>query len=68
MSFERYPEEDDDLLEEVHLEADSAVVRLKTIRRTYEPDVRKLDRSDLLAMDTILRKMNFDGRVQLSGI
>ncbi|MGH8608147.1 MAG: hypothetical protein ACREX9_12220 [Gammaproteobacteria bacterium] len=60
--------DEDDFLEEVHFDEDSAVVRLKTELRTYELDVRKVERRDLKAMSKVFRAMNFDGRVQLSGV
>ncbi|MGH8604234.1 MAG: hypothetical protein ACREXR_16110, partial [Gammaproteobacteria bacterium] len=60
--------DEDDFLEEVHFDEDSAVVRLKTEFRSYELDVRKVERRDLKAMRKVLRAMNFDGRVQLSGV
>ncbi|MGH8614719.1 MAG: hypothetical protein ACREYF_22495 [Gammaproteobacteria bacterium] len=60
--------DEDDFLEEVHFDEDSAVVRLKTELRIYELDVRKVERRDLKAMRKVFRAMNFDDRVQLSGV
>ena len=59
---------EDEFLDEVHFDAEAAVVRLKSHAATYELDVHRVDRREIKAMCNVLRKMNFDGRVQLSGI
>ncbi len=67
VSFGEFTDEDA-YLEEVHYDENAAVVRLKTDLETYELDVRRVDRRELKAMCKMLLKMNFDGRVQLSGV
>ena len=56
------------LLEELSFDPPSGTVRLKTQHETYELDVRQVDAGDLEAMCAVLRKMNFDKKVQLSGV
>ena len=60
--------DDEELLEGVTYDEEAAVVHLKTIRAGYDLDVRRVDRRELRAMCRVLRRMNFDGRVQLSGV
>ena len=60
--------DDEGLLEELFFDPPAATVRLKTQSKTYELDVRQVDPEDLIAMCEALRKMNFDKRVQLSGV
>ncbi len=68
VSFERYPDEEDDYLKAVeYLEAESTV-RLKTLAREYELDVRKVDANELKTMRQMLRKMNYDQKFQTSGV
>lgn len=67
VSFE-LDNDQDDLLKEACFDEHSAVVRLTTHNRTYELDVHKVDPDELKAMRRVLRKMNFDERVQLSGV
>jgi len=43
ISFERYVEDDEELLEELHLDRKSAVLRLTTSLRNYELDLRNVD-------------------------
>ena len=68
VSFERYVEDDEDLLEELHLDRKSAVVRLTTSLRNYELDLRKVDEKEVKAMRKVLSRMNHDGRFRLLGI
>ncbi|QUN31771.1 hypothetical protein KB879_36155 (plasmid) [Cupriavidus sp. KK10] len=69
VSFDRYVEEDDEeLLEEVHLDRKSAVVRLITSLRSYELDLRKVDEREVKAMRKVLTQMNYDRRIRLSGV
>jgi hypothetical protein len=68
VSFERYADEEDDYLKAVeYLEAESTV-RLRTLSREYELDVRKVDVKELRKMRQILRKMNYDQKFQTSGV
>ncbi len=66
-SFERF-DEDDDYLEEVSFSAEERILYLKTRARSYELDLWKVDRKDLAAMRKVLRRMNFDRRLKLSGV
>jgi len=59
---------EDEFLEEVHFDEKTATVRLKSDATTYELDIRRVDRREVKAMCEVLRKMNLDGRVQLSGV
>ena len=68
VSFERYVEDDDELLEELHLDRRSAVVRLTTSLRNYELDLRKVDEKEVKAMRKVLSRMNHDRRIRLLGI
>jgi hypothetical protein len=68
VSFERYVEDDDELLEELHLDRKSAVVRLTTSLRNYELDLRKVDEKEVKAMRKVLSRMNHDHRIKLLGI
>jgi hypothetical protein len=68
VSFERHDPEEDDFLEEVHWDMDTASIRLKTHLHTYRLDLGQVDGNSLSAMRKMLRKMNFDGRIQLSGV
>jgi hypothetical protein len=68
VSFERSVEDDDELLEELHLDGKSAVVRLTTSLRNYELDVRKVDEGEIKAMRNVLVRMNYDRRIRLLGV
>jgi hypothetical protein len=68
VSFERYVEDDEELLEELHLDRKLAVVRLTTSLRTYELDLRKVDETEVKAMRKVLARMNYDRRIRLLGI
>ena len=59
---------EDEFLEEVHFDPETATVRLKSNATTYELDIRRVDRREIKAMCKVLREMNLDGRVQLSGV
>jgi hypothetical protein len=68
VSFERYVEDDEELLEALHLDSKSAVVRLTTSLRNYELDIRRVDEREVKAMRKVLTLMNYDRRVRLLGI
>jgi hypothetical protein len=68
VSFERHDPEEDDFLDEVQWDKDTAIILLKTQLHTYRLDLRKVDGKSLSAMRKILKKMNFDGRIELSGV
>ena len=70
VSFDRFPEDDDmeDRLEEVHYFASEKSVELKTKRRRYHLDVRRVGPEEIADMRKVLRKMNFDGQFQANGI
>jgi hypothetical protein len=60
--------DDRDLLQAVHLDKDAATIKLRTESLEYELDVRKVDPVELERMCSVLRKMNFDHRVEFSGL
>ncbi|SDR62553.1 hypothetical protein [Paraburkholderia tuberum] len=68
VSFERYVEDEEELLEELHLDRKSAVVRLTTSLRDYDLDIRKVDEREVKAMREVLIQMNYDGRIRLLGV
>ena len=69
VSFRRNRERDEKvLLREVFYAPDENSVTLRTERETYNLDVRKVDPSELSAMCRVLRKMNFDSTIQLTGL
>ena len=68
VSFERYLEDDDELLEEFDLDRKSGVVRLTTSLRKYALDVRKVDEGEIEAMRQVLARMNYDRRIRLTGV
>ena len=61
-------QEDDDLLQEVDFDRDAATIKLRTESRKYDLDLRKVDPVELEEMCSVFRKMNFDQKLQLSGI
>lgn len=67
VSFERYDDKDDHL-EALHWDQPNAVVRMKTRQREYELDLRNVDRGGRLAMCRVLKKMNFDRRIDITGV
>jgi len=67
VSFERDDPDEEDFLEEVRWDEETAVLRLETLRHSYELDLRKVDRKSLSAVCRVLRKMNYDRSIQLSG-
>jgi hypothetical protein len=68
VSFERYVADERDLLEEVRWNEEAAILELETQLRTYELDLRKVDKTSLSTMRKVLKKMNYDGRVQMFGV
>ena len=68
VSFERHEDDEDDYLQRFdYVEAD-AMVRIQTVSREYELDVRKVDADDLKRMRKLLKQMNRDQKFQTSGI
>ncbi len=61
-------EDDEELLEKIHLDRKSAIVRLTTSLRNYELDLRKVDEKEAKAMRKVLSRMNRDRRIRLLGI
>jgi hypothetical protein len=57
-----------DRLEEVNYSASEKTVELKTRRRRYRLDMRRVDPEEIAAMRKVLRKMNFDKRFRAMGI
>jgi hypothetical protein len=68
VSFERYIEDEHDLLEEVRWNEKSAILKLETQLRSYELDLRKVDKKSFSTMRKVLKKMNYDGCVQIFGV
>jgi hypothetical protein len=69
VSFERDEDEDQcDTLEKFDYAKSAGLVRIKTNFVEYELDVSKVDPDELKDMHKILKKMNFDGKFQVSGI
>ena len=69
VSFERDEDEDHfDILQKFDYAKSDGVVRIKTNFTEYELDVRKVDPDELKDMQKILKKMNFDGKFQTSGV
>ena len=65
---ERLGEEESEGLEEVAYREADGVVTLKAAAHSYILDVHRVDPADIAAMRKLLRRMNFDGRVQMSGV
>ena len=63
MSYDDLPDDEDDLLEEVHIEGRG--VRITTSPRSYTLDVRDVDRKEIGEAKKILERMNFDSRFKL---
>ena len=61
VSFERYPDDDRDLLEEVRFSDSEKTVRLGTQLRSYDLDVRKVDAEELAEMRKVVHRMHRDG-------
>jgi hypothetical protein len=69
VSFERELVSDERvLLEELVYDPDGKCITLRTGHRTYKLDVRKVDPKELSTMCRVLRKMNFDSSIQLTGV
>ena len=69
VSFDRDLEGDERvLLREVVYASDDKCITLSTSHHTYKLDVRKVDPSELSTMCGVLRKMNFDSSIQLTGV
>jgi hypothetical protein len=62
-------DDEDDLLAAVNFDKNAGVVTLTTQNgASYELDVRDVDPEELEDMCSVFRKMNFDRRIQLTGI
>ena len=68
VSFERYEDEEDEFLQKVEYASGEAIVRLQTTARKFELDVRKVDPGELNNMRKLLKLMNYDHKLQLSGV
>jgi hypothetical protein len=68
VSFERFRDEERNLLEEVRYSKNEQILHLATRSRSYDLDVRKLDANDLAAMRRVFRRMNYDGCFRSVGI
>ena len=63
VSYDDYPNEDDDFLQVIALRAES--VDIITTRRRYTLNVQKVDEEDLKEAREVLKQMNFDQRFVL---
>jgi len=63
ISFEDFPEEENELLEQVTLEGD--VVTITTNYRTYIVSIKDVDDVEIEQSKKVLKKMNYDGRFEL---
>jgi hypothetical protein len=69
VSFKREPQSDERvLLRQAIYDSDAKRVTLRTDHRTYKLDVRKVEPTELSTMCRVLRKMNFDSSIQLTGV
>jgi hypothetical protein len=68
VSFERDRKEEDDWLVEVRYSAKEYTVYLKTRRRAFLLDLRKVAPDELVDMRNAFRKMNFDDRMRMLGV
>jgi hypothetical protein len=68
VSLESEDDDERDLLREVRFDKDAATILLRTESREYELDLGNVEPVDLERMCISFRKMNFDQRLQLSGI
>ena len=59
--------EEKGLVEEVAFDRDRAAVHLRTSACSFEVDLRGVERVDIEEMLTVLKLMNFDGRLEISG-
>ena len=66
--YERLGDEEAERLEEVAYREAECAVWLKTAAHTYALDVQGVGQDEIAAMRQVLRTMNRDGRVQMSGI
>src|SRR4051794_30789384 len=60
VSFDRYGDDEDDLLQKVDYSKTDSIVRIQTSSHKYELDVRKVDADELKEMRDVLKKMNYD--------
>jgi hypothetical protein len=63
VSYDDFPDDEDDLLEEIEIEED--VVRIATGHRRYTLNVQDVDDDEVKRAMKILKKMNFDQRFRL---
>ena len=60
VSYEDFPDDEDDLLEEIVMEPDEA--RVKTAHRSYTLNLGRVDDDEIARSKEVLGKMNFDKR------
>ena len=68
VSFDRYVNDEADLLKRFDYSASDAVVRIQTTLRVYELDIREVDGGEVREMCKLLEKMNFDQKFMMSGV
>lgn len=68
VSFEGHDTDEEDLLKAVRWDGNGAIIRLTTRLRTYALDLRKIDAPSIRSMRKLLKKMNYDRSIRLSGV
>ncbi len=66
MSYDEFPDDEDDLLEEIDIQEQE--VRIITSHRRYTLNVRGVDKEKIEEAKKILKRMNFNARFKLQGI
>ncbi len=65
VSFERFPDNDREMLKNVSFLERDEIVELKTTSRHYRLSIRKVDPEELANMRTAFHRMNFDNSFRL---
>lgn len=68
VSFEREVDDERGLLRAVAYLPQDHLVTLRTDKSSYELDVRKVDPTEMASMRRVFRLMNFDSRIELTGM
>jgi hypothetical protein len=68
VSLEGQEDEEQDILEGVRWDERAATLQLKTRLTSYELDLRKVDGPSIASMRKLLKKMNHDRSIALSGV
>ncbi len=68
VSFERFLDHDEDMLEEARYSKSEKTMHLETRLRWYDLDLRKVDPEELAKMCKVFRKMSRGGRFRCVGL